>query len=79
MKERSATVQVSGNIPPEDYERWKRTGMRLAHVIRMGLMAAEQAPGYISRIRELEAGNEKLQRHVTFLYNQVNTLKAEKA
>jgi hypothetical protein len=65
-------VPVSSAIDKEDFERWKRSGMRLAHVIKLGLMAAEQTPGYLNRIRELEEGNERLQRRLSQIAQQMN-------
>ena len=60
-------VNVSSAIDQGVYQRWKKSGMRLNHVINLGLMSAEQTPGYIERIRELEEGNTKLQAKLTRL------------
>lgn len=60
-------VNVSSAIEKSLYDRWKKSGMRLNHVISLGLMAAEQTPGYLERIRELEEGNTKLQAKITSL------------
>lgn len=64
-------VNVSSAIDKALYDRWKRSGMRLNHVINLGLMAAEQTPGYLERIRELEEGNAKLQQKLTLLYTRI--------
>jgi len=60
-------VNVSSAIDQALYQRWKKSGMRLNHVINLGLMSAEQTPGYLERIRELEEGNGKLQQKLTRL------------
>jgi len=65
-------VQVSSTIDQSDYERWKKSGLKLGHVIRLGLMGAEQTPGYIQRIKELEQGNDKLQRRITAVLQRLD-------
>ena len=70
LRLRAPTVGISGNISPQVYDRWKRSGMKFANVFSMGMNAVEQTPGYIDRVRELEEGNIKLQKYVTTLYAQ---------
>lgn len=65
-------VQVSSTIDKEDYDNWKKSGMKLGHVIRLGLMSANQTPGYLGRIKELEQGNEKLQRRITAVLQRLD-------
>ena len=67
-------VQVSSTIEKNDYDRWKKSGARLSHIIKLGLMASEQTPGYLSRIRELEEGNDKLQKKLTELMTTIRNL-----
>lgn len=64
-------VNVSSSIEQPLYLRWKKSGMRLNHVIQLGLMSAEQTPGYLERIRELEDGNQKLQQKITRLASRI--------
>ena len=68
------TRTTSVKLEDATYEAWKRTGMRLEQIIKLGLLHTQQTPGYLGRISELETGNEKLQRKVTFLINRVNEL-----
>lgn len=70
-------VNVSSAIEKALYDRWKKSGMRLNHVISLGLMAAEQTPGYLERIRELEEGNAKLQTKLTTLSRRLADIETE--
>ena len=67
-------ITVSTSLERGLYEGWKASGLKLNHVVRLGLMAARQTPGYIERIRELEEGNTKLQKKLTILMARVNEL-----
>lgn len=70
MGNRITSVKLTEDV----YTAWKQTGMRLEQVVILGLQNARQTPGYVGRIRELEEGNDKLQRKVTILMNRVNEL-----
>jgi hypothetical protein len=71
-------ISVSSTIDEGVYFRWKKSGLKLNHVINLGLMSAESTPGYLSRIRELETGNDKLQKQVSRLYQRLVSLGADK-
>lgn len=72
-----AGIITSVSLRKDVYETWKRSGLKLNHVIQLGLMTHNKTPGYLERIRELEAGNDKLQRKLTILMNTVNKLEME--
>lgn len=70
-------VQVSSCIDPEIYRRWKASGMRLSHVISLGLISAEKTPGYLERIKELEEGNARLQKRMTHFATRIAQIESE--
>ena len=72
-----AGIQTSIILERQLYDAWKASGQRLSHLVRLGLMAKNETPGYISRIRELEEGNAKLQRAVTNALNRIRELEAK--
>jgi len=65
-------INVSSTLDRNTYELWKKSGMRLNHVIKMGMMHATETPGYIQRIRELEASNEKLASKLESVMRKIN-------
>jgi hypothetical protein len=67
---RTTSIKLEEDV----YTAWKRSGIKLSQVVRMGLMNLNQTPGYVGRIKELEDGNEKLQRKITILMTRVNEL-----
>lgn len=69
-----ANIVVSTTLEKGVYDAWKASGLKLNYLVRHGLMAAKQTPGYIDRIRELEEGNGKLQKKVAILMNRLNEL-----
>lgn len=68
---------VSSIIEDNDYLRWKRSGLKLRHVIGLGLHAAEGNPQLIERQHELEEGNAKLQKKLTYAMMRINELEAK--
>ena len=68
------TYTTSVKLEEDVYRLWKQSGLRLGKVVRLGLMNHNQTPGYVSRIRELEEGNEKLQRKITIALQRINEL-----
>jgi len=69
-----ATIQTSVTMDPETYNTWKASGMRLGHLIKLGILAAKNNPQQIERIRELEEGNAKLQRAVSNALSRIREL-----
>ena len=67
-------IMVSTVLEKDVWERWKASHLKLNHVVMLGLMSAEQTPGYIARIRELEQGNEKLQGHIQRIYAKMQAV-----
>ena len=70
-------INVSSSINKELYERWKKTGIKLNHIITLGIMNAEHTPGYLQRICELEEGNNKLQAKIGLLAKRIAELEAQ--
>lgn len=69
-----AGIPVTTTLERPIYEAWKASGLKLNHVVGLGIQTARQNPGYLARIRELEEGNDKLQKKLTILMNRVNEL-----
>ena len=67
---RTTSIKLEDSV----YEAWKRSGLRLNNLVILGLKAHNQTPGYIDRIRELETGNDRLQKKVTIALNRINEL-----
>jgi len=65
-------TNVSSTITTEEWQRWKKSGMKLNKIINLGLQAAEQMPGFINRINELEGDNKRLQEKVRMLAMQLH-------
>jgi len=62
-----SNVMVTTSVSQEVYRDWKQSGMKLNQLVRMGLMAVHETPGYVERIKALEEGNARLQRKLTAL------------
>jgi hypothetical protein len=71
-----AKVQVSATIEVNDHARWKRSGMRIGHLIKLGLDFAEQKPGFISRIEELEVDKSRLAQKLVIALRRLNEIEA---
>lgn len=71
-----AKTPVTTTLEEPVYSAWKASGLKLNHVIKLGLMSAQQTPGYLGRIRELEEGNAKLQKKLTFVLARLNELES---
>lgn len=65
---------VTTSLQPQVYDAWKASGLKLNHVVHLGLMSASKTPGFVMRINELEEDNKKLQRKLQILMNKVNEL-----
>lgn len=72
-----AKTPVTTTLEAPVYAAWKGSGLKLNHVIKLGLMAAQQTPGYLSRIRELEEGNTKLQKKLSLVLTRLNELEKQ--
>jgi len=69
-----AKRQTSITLEEPVFVGWKRSGLKLGHLVKLGLMAQANQPGYSERVAELEEDNKKLQRKLTILMNRVNEL-----
>jgi len=64
-------IVVTTSLDEETYKKWRASGVKLNHLVRMGIMAFLETPGYINRIHDLEEGNARLQRKLTALSQSI--------
>jgi len=76
--EKKMAKLISLNIPEQVYEKVRENRWNHAEIYLLGIKAKFENPQMLSRIHELEAGNIKLQRHLTALSERVTALQAEK-
>jgi len=68
---------ISLGIPDEVYSFVKKHGWKHKEVYLLGIQAKQDNPQLLNRIAITERGNEKLQRKLTELGEQIAKLKGE--
>lgn len=61
-----AKVQINTVIPVEWYQKVKKNRWKHNEIYGLGLLAKDNNPPILSRVKELEASNEKLYRQVEY-------------
>ena len=64
-------ITTSTTISHEAWQQIKLNKWRVNELIMLGISAKMNNPQLIDRIKELEAGNDRLQKRLTSLYNEV--------
>lgn len=71
-------VQFNARIEPETMEKIRSSGHRYEHIVRLGLLAIEENPQLRQQIRDLEAGNDRLQKKITMLSKRLGVIEKER-
>jgi hypothetical protein len=75
--EKMEQMALTTTIPYDLWKKCKDNGWKWQELMYLGIAAKENNPQLVQRIREVEEGNDKLQKKLSFMFGQIEQLEAE--